>query len=55
LNPLASLEGACFVESGADLSKQLKNPKLVKIPEDYFFLDENLKLWEELLSECAKP
>ena len=50
LNPLAGLKNACFVANGADLSKQLISPKLIEISEDYFFLNENLKLWEELLS-----
>lgn len=49
LNPLAGLPGACFVASGADLSEQLKNPQLAEIPEDFFFLGEDLKLWEDLL------
>ena len=49
LNPLAGLPGSCFVASGVDLSEQLKNPQLVEIPEDYFFLDEDLKFWKDLL------
>ncbi|MDP6180810.1 MAG: hypothetical protein QGG48_13040 [Desulfatiglandales bacterium] len=49
LNPLAGLPRACFVASGADLSEQLKNPQLAEIPEDYFFLDEDLKLWKDQL------
>ena len=49
LNPLAGLTDACFVASGADLSGQLKSPKLAKIPEDYFFLNKDLKLWKDLL------
>ena len=51
LNPLAGLPGACFVASGIDLVQQLKNPKLIKIPEDYFFLNRNLKLWDGLLQD----
>jgi hypothetical protein len=51
LNPLAGLPGACFVASGVDLVQQLKNPKLIKIPEDYFFLNRNLKLWDGLLQD----
>jgi len=49
LNPLAGLPGACFVTCGSDLVEQLKNPQLVDIPEDYFFLDENLRNWKNLL------
>ena len=51
LNRLAGLPGACFVASGVDLVQQLKNPKLIKIPEDYFFLNRNLKLWDGLLQD----
>ena len=49
LNPLAGLPGVNFVVNGADLSEQLKTPKLVQVPEDYFFFSENLELWEALL------
>ena len=31
--------------------EHLKKPKLVEIPEDYFFFSENLELWEALLRE----
>jgi hypothetical protein len=50
LNPLAGLKNACFVINGVDLSEQLINPKLIEISEGYFFLNEDLKFWEELLS-----
>jgi surface carbohydrate biosynthesis protein (TIGR04326 family) len=49
LNPLSSLPKFCFATNGSELSEQLKNPQLVEIPEDYFFLDEDLKLWKSLL------
>jgi surface carbohydrate biosynthesis protein (TIGR04326 family) len=49
LNPLTGLPGFSFVTNGREFCEQLKNPQLVEIPEDYFFLDENLKLWKELL------
>ena len=49
LNPLAGLPGFCFATDGRELNEQFKNPQLVKIPEGYFFLDEELKLWKDLL------
>ena len=49
LNPLAGLPGFHFVTNGPELSEQLKNPQLAEIPEDYFFLNEDLKLWKEQL------
>lgn len=49
LNPLTGLSGFRFVTNGRELCEQLKNPQLVEIPKDYFFLDEDLKLWKELL------
>jgi hypothetical protein len=27
----------------------LENPKTIDIPEDYFFLDENLESWKKIL------
>ena len=49
LNPLTGLPGVRFVANGPELSEQLKNPQLAEIPEDYFFLNDDLKLWEALL------
>ena len=48
-NPTMGLPEVCFVANGVDLSEHLKKPKLVEIPEDYFFFSENLELWEALL------
>ena len=50
-NPMMGLPEVCFVANGVDLSEHLKKPKLVEIPEDYFFFSENLELWEALLRE----
>ena len=49
LNPLSGLPGVRFVANGPELSEQLENPQLAEIPEDYFFLGDDLKLWEALL------
>ncbi len=49
LNPLSGLPGVRFVANGSELSEQLENPQLAEIPEDYFFLGDDLKLWEALL------
>ena len=49
LNPLTGLPGVRFVTNGPELSEQLENPQLAEIPEDYFFLGDDLKLWEALL------
>jgi len=49
LNPLAGLARFRFVTNGLELLEQLKNPQLAEIPEDYFFLNENLELWKKQL------
>jgi surface carbohydrate biosynthesis protein (TIGR04326 family) len=50
LNPLFGFPDMSFVKDCSELLTELKNPKLIEIPEDYFFLDENLKFWEEILA-----
>ena len=49
LNPLLGLSGSHFITNGDELSVQLKTPNLVAVDEDFFFLDESLKLWKDLL------
>jgi surface carbohydrate biosynthesis protein (TIGR04326 family) len=51
LSPLNGLQGVHFVMSGIELLEQLKKPKLVLVREDYFFLNEDLRLWKKLLKE----
>jgi len=51
LNLLAGVPRFRLVTSGGELSEQLKKPQLAAIPEEYFFLDEDLKLWKELLQK----
>jgi surface carbohydrate biosynthesis protein (TIGR04326 family) len=49
LNPLTGLPSFRFVTNGCELCEQLKNPQLAEIPEEYFFLNDDYKLWKELL------
>jgi surface carbohydrate biosynthesis protein (TIGR04326 family) len=54
LNPLFGFPDQPFVKDCAGLLSALENPGLVDMPEDYFFLDENLRSWKDLL-KCAEP
>jgi surface carbohydrate biosynthesis protein (TIGR04326 family) len=49
LNPLFGVPGQSFVKDCAGLLSALENPKPIEIPEDYFYLDENLKSWKKIL------
>ena len=49
LNPLFGFKGVEFIEKTSRLIEALEKPNIVKIPGDYFFLDENLKSWKKLL------
>ena len=49
LNPLFGFSGLHFVKDYSDLIYTLNNPKVVQIPKDYFFLDENLNSWKDIL------
>ena len=49
LNPLFGFPGQSFIKDCAGLLSALENPKSVEMPKDYFFLDENLKSWGEIL------
>jgi surface carbohydrate biosynthesis protein (TIGR04326 family) len=49
LNPLYDFSGQSFVKDCAGLLLALENPRSIEMPKDYFFLDEDLKSWEEIL------
>ncbi|MBN4079726.1 hypothetical protein JYT60_00650 [bacterium AH-315-C08] len=50
LNPLFGFSGQTFVDDDSGLILALENPKPIEMPEDYFFLDEDLSSWKNLLS-----
>ena len=49
LNPLFGFNDARFVSDASQLIKALEKPYITEIPEDYFFLDENLESWKKIL------
>jgi surface carbohydrate biosynthesis protein (TIGR04326 family) len=49
LNPLFGFPGQSFVKDCPGLLSALENPKPVEMSKDYFYLDENLKSWENLV------
>ncbi len=49
LNPLFGFPNQSFVKDCVELLSALENPKPIEMPKDYFFLDEDLKSWEEIL------
>ena len=49
LNPLLGLHGLKFVANASQLSEELEEPRIVEIPEDYFFFDQRLESWRDLL------
>jgi surface carbohydrate biosynthesis protein (TIGR04326 family) len=49
LNPLFGFPDQSFVKDCPELLSALENPKTIEIPKDYFFLDEDLKSWKEIL------
>ena len=49
LNPLLGFDGLKFVTDASQLAKELEQPRVMEIPDDYFFLDENLESWKRLL------
>jgi surface carbohydrate biosynthesis protein (TIGR04326 family) len=49
LNPLFGFPDQSFVKDCAGLLSALKNPRVVEMPDDYFFLDKNLESWKEIL------
>jgi surface carbohydrate biosynthesis protein (TIGR04326 family) len=54
LNPLFGFPDQFFVKDCAGLLSALENPRVVEMPEDYFFLDEDLHSWKNLL-KYAEP
>jgi surface carbohydrate biosynthesis protein (TIGR04326 family) len=55
LNPLFGFPDQSFVKDCAGLLSALESPKMVEMPEDYFFLDENLHSWKNLLKYAEPP
>ena len=55
LNPLSGLPGVQFVANSDDLLKQLNQPSNAKIPEDYFYLEEDLNRWKKLFNSPQTP
>jgi surface carbohydrate biosynthesis protein (TIGR04326 family) len=49
LNPMFEFEGIKFVADVSQLVEELEQPRIVEIPDDYFFMDEELKSWKRLL------
>jgi surface carbohydrate biosynthesis protein (TIGR04326 family) len=49
LNPLFGFPDQSFVKDCDELLSALKTPKPIEMPEDYFFLDEDLKSWKEII------
>jgi surface carbohydrate biosynthesis protein (TIGR04326 family) len=49
LNPLFGFPDQSFVKDCDELLAALKNPKPIEMRKDYFFLDEDLKSWKEIL------
>jgi surface carbohydrate biosynthesis protein (TIGR04326 family) len=49
LNPLYGLSSVNYVTSSKMLCKELENPTEIHIPEDYFYLDNKMTLWKNLL------
>jgi surface carbohydrate biosynthesis protein (TIGR04326 family) len=51
LSPLYGLLSVKYVTNAKMLCEELKNPTKINIPEDYFYLDDNMTLWKELLHD----
>lgn len=49
MSPLRGMEGVTFVNNASQLAEALSNPKPVVLPEDFFYLNEDLPLWSDLL------
>ena len=50
INPLRGYSGVRFIKSAQDLLKALNAKEQIMIPENYFYLNEDLKNWRLLLS-----
>ena len=51
LNPLYGLLPINHVTDSKMLCEELKNPTEIRIPEDYFYLDNKMTLWKKLLND----
>ena len=51
LNPLFGFPDQSFIKDCAGLLSALENPRPIEMPEDYFFLDEDLHSWKNLLKD----
>jgi surface carbohydrate biosynthesis protein (TIGR04326 family) len=49
LNPLYGLSSVNYVTNSEMLCGELENPTDIYIPEDYFYLDNKMTLWKDLL------
>ena len=54
LNPLFGFPGLKFISNPEMLSKELQNPVPVNIPEEYFYLDEDLTRWKKLIQGFSR-
>ena len=54
LNPLFGFPGLNFISNPEMLSKELQNPVPVNIPEEYFYLDEDLTRWKKLIQGFSR-
>ena len=50
INPLRGYPGVKFIENAKDLFNVLNTKEQIKIPEEYFYLNEDLRNWRHLLS-----
>ena len=53
LNPLFGISKLRFMANGKILAEELQDPHPIDLPEDYFYLDEKLSLWEGLLARLS--
>ena len=54
LNPLVGFPGFNFIASPEILAKELQNPIPIRIPEEYFCLNETLTRWKKLFKELSQ-
>lgn len=50
MSPLRGVEGVTFVSDVSELTQALNDPKPLCLPEDFFYLNEDLRLWRDLLA-----
>ena len=54
LNSLVGFPGFNFISSPEILAKELQNPIPIRIPEEYFCLNETLTRWKKLFKELSQ-